>query len=172
MNVRERFNSKHITAPSGCWLWQGHLDRKGRGNLRVNGRRVIASRLSYELHFDVIPDGLYVCHECDNPQCVNPDHLWLGTHRDNTDDMIAKGRHRRCGRKDVQGERNSKAKLTAEQVQAIRRAGASGQRPSDLARQYGVVHSCIHGILTGRTWKHLTPTSPTGAGNSTPRVED
>jgi len=155
MTVVERFHSKYVVSSSGCWLWQGHLDRKGRGNLRVGPRRVIASRLSYEIHFDAIPDGLFVCHECDNPQCVNPDHLWLGTHRDNTDDMIAKGRHRMCGRKDVQGERNSKAKLTTQDVFSIREKFAAGRTQSDLAREYGVVFSCISSVVKGQSWRHL-----------------
>lgn len=162
MNVRERFHSKYVRSEAGCWLWQGHLDRKGRGNLRVGKRRLIASRPSYELHFDAIPEGLFVCHECDNPQCVNPDHLWLGTHRDNTDDMIAKGRNYRCARP-ASGELNPKAKLNATVVAEIRRRCAAGEGQSAVAREYGIRPSAVWGIVNGRTWASAASPTQTSA---------
>lgn len=91
--LRERFNSRHIPVPeSGCWLWEGAVDRYGYGKIRDNCHRVQAHRVSWILHNGPIPEGLCVLHKCDVPGCVNPDHLFLGTNKDNTQDALKKGR--------------------------------------------------------------------------------
>jgi hypothetical protein len=95
--------------PSGCWAWIGSKNIYGYGRFKKSlGTRdkfimVAAHRYSYEMHKGEIPNGLFVCPSCDNPPCVNPDHLWLGTPADNTHDMIAKGRQAKQGKAHLQG---------------------------------------------------------------------
>jgi hypothetical protein len=84
---------KYVNKTDGCWLWTGAIGGSGYGLLGVENRNVPAHRLSWQIHNGPIPDGLLVCHTCDNPPCVNPAHLWLGTNLDNARDKMAKGRH-------------------------------------------------------------------------------
>lgn len=92
-SIRERFDSKTQQQSNGCVLWTGANDgRRGYGKFALNGVSVRAHRLAWEWANGPIPDGLHVCHSCDNPSCVNVEHLWLGTHAQNMDDMKAKGR--------------------------------------------------------------------------------
>jgi len=91
----DRFNEKWTpVTESGCWLWTDYLVSGKYGHLTVNYKTLAAHRVSYELHVGEIPEGLCVCHRCDVPFCVNPDHLFLGTHKDNTQDMLKKNRGR------------------------------------------------------------------------------
>lgn len=91
--VKKRFLS-FTTKTTSCWLWNGNLDKDGYGRIFVAGRgKVRAHRIAFELYKHKIPKKLLVCHKCDNPRCVRPAHLWLGTHVDNMQDMISKGRH-------------------------------------------------------------------------------
>ncbi len=92
----KRFVAKVYVDPnnwSGCWLWTGVKARGNRGQFKLNKKKVLAPRFSYTLYKGVIPHGQVVCHSCDNPTCVNPAHLWLGTQGDNLRDCVAKGRH-------------------------------------------------------------------------------
>lgn len=92
--LEERFHDKYIPEPnSGCWLWIANANRTGYGCLSDSKQR-LAHRISWEIHRGPIPEGLYVLHKCDVPICVNPEHLFLGTHQDNMDDMVRKGRGR------------------------------------------------------------------------------
>ncbi len=125
----------------GCWNWTGSHDCHGYGTITNMGHRIAAHRVSWKIHFGEIPIGLYVLHRCDNRPCVNPSHLFLGTHQDNMDDMKAKGRaHRPC-------------KLTAENVAEIRHHRAVGTRCVDLASRFGVSKQNISDILHGRSWR-------------------
>lgn len=140
-----------------CWEWRGTRQAFGYGTLyrKEKGKSNRACRTAYELFKGPIPDGLVVMHMCDNPPCVNPQHLTVGTRSDNTQDAIKKGRlwfHR--------GENIPKAKLTREQVIEIRRQYANGDVSyAKLARCYGVGESAIKSVLTGRTWGWLTDAS-------------
>lgn len=134
---------------SGCWLWTGGtLVCGGYGMLYAAPLRVRAHRWSYEHFKGPIPEGLDVCHKCDTPCCVNPDHLFLGTRQDNMNDAKNKNRV-------AKGERHSQAVLTETQVKEIKSAIGSGAHGSELARQYGVAPMTISDIKKGRTWGHL-----------------
>lgn len=131
-----------------CWPWRGFLNGNGRGRFRLNGVSTPASRASWMLNIGEIPPGLVVCHSCDNPKCVNPNHLWLGTIKDNQMDAAQKMRL-------PFGDAHHKSKLTSEKVKAIRERFASGERAISLASEYGVREESIHNAVARRTWRHV-----------------
>lgn len=134
--------------PSGCWVWTGGQHGGGYGGFVIDGRKQLAHRIAYELVRGTIPDGLCVCHHCDNRGCVRPSHLFLGTKRENTRDMLRKGRARKpCG------EAHFRTTLTADQVRSIRRAITDGEQTSLLASRFGVSRSTIRNIIQRRVWK-------------------
>jgi hypothetical protein len=141
---------------SGCWLWVGNALPSGYGlfRLRDNGRiaRMTAHRASYVLHFGAFPRNLFVCHRCDNPPCVNPDHLFLGSAADNAHDRNTKGRSVGQGK----GEAHSLAKITEEQARRIIALVAPGQMTArEIARDVGTTSTTVYAISVGATWKHL-----------------
>jgi hypothetical protein len=140
-----------VPASDGCWEWQGTRATDGYGVFWDGTRQVRAHRYSWELHNGPIPPGLNVCHHCDNPPCVNPAHLFVGTHADNVADKMSKGRHR-SGKPDQWGERNPAARLTAAQVAEIKALALAGYTTMELAPRYGVTFSNIAMILRGLTW--------------------
>jgi hypothetical protein len=138
--IAERFNSKvDKSNPEGCWLWLGHRSSGGYGKL---GNK-IASRISWEITNGAIPEGLDVCHHCDNPPCVNPNHLFLGNASDNIKDAVSKGRinHR--------GEKNSNAKITYSLAEEIRNSCLPYRK---LAEIYGLSKAAIYYIKNNITW--------------------
>lgn len=138
-NVDKRGNSE-------CWLWTGLRSTRGYGSIRYNGKMCIASRICYEIHHGPIPSGLCVCHTCDNPPCVNPSHLFLGTSADNAADRDAKGRHN-----PARGSAHGGAKLTWHDVDYIRRARETLRQ---LARKFGISISQVWRIRSGAAWSH------------------
>lgn len=148
-NAAPRFWAK-VNKTDSCWLWAAALFERGYGAFRFKGRQVKAHRFSYELHFEPIPEGLYVCHKCDTPACVNPSHLFLGTHKDNAQDRQRKNR----GRKQ-DGERNSRAKLTADKVSEIRTMYQHGHGQKEIAVLFGVSQTCISQIVLRKHWLHV-----------------
>ena len=145
--VKERFWPKVSVGDSDeCWLWTGGTNPAGYGRINVNGSAQLAHRVSYKLNKGSIPDGLCVCHTCDNPLCVNPAHLWLGTRADNNRDMGKKGRARVPG---LSGSDHPNAKLSTEQVRWARDSHAGGMKQAQIARALGVSKNHIGRIVHG-----------------------
>lgn len=139
------------TNPNDCWKWQKCKNHHGYGVISVYGKSFLAHRFSYILHFGKIPNGLFVLHKCDYPQCCNPNHLFLGTQKDNIQDCVNKKR--------IQhpiGEKNGHAKLNKHQVIQIRKLYATGlYYRNTLAKKYNVSYTTISFIITRRTWAHI-----------------
>lgn len=134
-------------AESGCWVWLGELDSGGYGTIKMGGRMVKTHRASWIVSRGTIPGKLHVLHSCDVRCCINPDHLFLGTHTENMRDMVNKGRNA-----DNRGIRNGHAKLTEAQVLEIRTLQGSH---AEIARRYGVGKSIISYIRRGEAWRSL-----------------
>lgn len=151
----ERHSDKiEYGAPSGCWLWSAATRGVGYGSASVGGgKSSSAHREAYKAAKGPIPDGLIVRHKCDVRVCVNPDHLELGTHKDNTQDCIRRGRFNQA-----KGEKHNRAKLTEDNVRFIR-ANYIPYHPelgySALARRFGVSDRTVGGVLTRYSWKHV-----------------
>lgn len=134
-----------IHAENECWNWTGHKDKNGYGVLRVNTTYKRATRVIWKLNFGEIPNGMYVCHHCDNPSCVNPRHLFLGTPQDNHDDMDRKGR-----RKIMYGNDNPMTKLTDQNLIDIVEMWNTGKySQQEIGEQFGVRQRTISRIVRG-----------------------
>lgn len=131
-----------------CWLWIASLDKFGYGHFGIKRKNTLTHRISYAIAYGEFPDHLNVLHSCDNPRCVNPKHLFLGTQKDNSDDMREKGRA-----VNVKGEANGRAKLTRDQVNTIRERFANGESKKHLAREYKVSPKNIRSIIKLVIWK-------------------
>lgn len=147
MDIKSRLLRKvRVNPKTGCWEWTATKNSKGYGMFWAKGKFKLAHRVSYEIHREEIPDGLCVLHHCDRPGCLNPDHLFIGTQADNMADMYAKRRHAR-------GSAHSNAKLTEDEVIAIR--ALNGVSHHSLAKNFGVGRSQIQRIVAGQQWKEL-----------------
>jgi hypothetical protein len=136
--------------PNVCWEWQANKVH-GYGRIRFHGKSIGAHRLSYLLNCEEIPDGLDVLHTCDNPGCVNPKHLFLGTHTQNMQDMIQKGRGNKA-----RGENGGASKLTEIDVVTIRkRYAAGGISQRQLAKEYNITRNTLFCIVSNKTWNWL-----------------
>jgi len=128
-----------------CWIWNGRQDKDGYGIFYFSGGKERAHRFSYKLHYQIDPQDLMVCHHCDTPACVNPDHLFLGTCQDNLQDALQKGRF-------AIGDLNGRSKLTPEQVKYALSSTESG---ASLARKWGVSRSTVNRIRRGQGWRNV-----------------
>jgi hypothetical protein len=148
--LAQRFATLVRADLSGCWIWVGSKSRKGYGRMREgprNSKIIAAHRVSWTLHKGPIPSGLFVLHRCDNPACVNPAHLFIGTYADNNADRDSKGRHR-----PLRGEANGMSKLTKEAVLAIR---ADRRTSVAIAPEFGVSQSLVRLIKNRKAWSHV-----------------
>lgn len=162
MNWEHRFWSR-VSIGDGCWEWLGCRDRDGYGLCGRSYGSTRANRVVLILANGPIPPGLCALHRCDNPSCVRPSHLFLGTHADNSADSKAKGRHARgpthyaatspeCL---ARGERNGLAKLTRDAVVTIRRRRSEGATYAALAAEFGISHDTARDVCVS-TWRHVT----------------
>ena len=131
--------------PNGCWVWTGYRQKFGHGWTRYG----LAHRYAWTLLRGEIPAGKFLCHTCDNPPCVNPDHLYVGDRLDNQGDMKRRGRS-------TFGERNPKAKMTAAQVIEMRRLRSEeGLTLRELSERFPITETVVQQICAGKKWKHL-----------------
>ena len=182
--LKEKFYERFaVDEQTGCWNWVRGKFTGGYGAISHNRKTIKAHRASYELHFGPIPKNLFVCHKCDNPSCVNPDHLFLGTASDNAKDMVSKGRN-----PDISGEKNPmfgrvgeknhffgrthsvKTKHLLSQRQlgskhafsklnenaALDIFNRPGERICDLAKKHGVSNAAVWQVRNGYSWNHVT----------------
>lgn len=148
--IEDRFWAM-VKKTNGCWEWMGQRLPRGYGMIKQNEPRknIYTHRLSWEIHHGAIPEGKSVLHHCDNPGCVNPAHLFVGSDKDNMADCARKGRIRGCTKINWRGERSPKAKLTDD---AVRDILTGRQSLAALANKYGVTKGTIWKVRNGLTW--------------------
>lgn len=148
---------KNVIRQEGCWSWKGSIAHGGYPVMTC--RRQIGPdrghRASWIIHFGPIPEGLYICHKCDNPICTNPGHLWLGTQKENNDDKIRKCRQANNIPPHKRGSENGSARLSEDQVKEIKILIKQGQSCYSLGKQFGVSKTTIQRIKTGKNWSHI-----------------
>lgn len=149
--LAQRFWRK-VQKTNGCWIWLGGFNVWGYGKFSVGPRKFNKSRpahrIAYELVYGPIPESLQVCHHCDNRACVRPDHLFLGTAADNSDDKLAKGRQ-------PLGEQHHRSRFTESQVREIRLLRSQGVSTYQIYKKMGGSYANIKDIIKRRTWRHL-----------------
>lgn len=148
-----RFWMSVKSSRDGCWEWQGYINQNGYGFTRIRGKGWLAHRLSWLWHYGELPQGKSVCHHCDNPKCVRPDHLFVGSQTDNMQDMAAKGRH------------GANATLTRETAASLaaeyKMLPTSGKHKTpgsvaELAKRYGVTVKTVLAVNRREVWAHST----------------
>ncbi len=149
MLLKDRFE-KFFDKVNGCWEWKGALRGKGYGCFKVDGKNKIASRVSYELYKNSISPSKLVCHSCNNPKCVNPDHLYLGSYQDNTKQAVEQGRQFVA-----KGELNGSCKLTEAEILAIKSDTRSQRK---IAKEYNCSQLHVSRIKRNLVWRYLNET--------------
>ena len=140
--AKKRFKEKYFVNENGCWQWTGAVGGSSRPSpqIRIDWKLYYASRISYEMHIGSITEGLYVCHHCDNHLCVNPQHLFLGTQRDNMRDASRKGRL------------SGKAVMNESIVSEIKRLRAEGKTHAEISKILSIPIGTVGAILIGNRW--------------------
>lgn len=150
MNIDELLDKAMPITESGCFVWTMYANKKGYGRIAYKRRMWLTHRLSWHLAYGYLPSDKMVCHKCDNPSCINPNHLFLGDAKINTKDMDDKGR-----RKPMRGESHGMAKLTESDVIDIRQCIKDGISLETISQAWGVTKSMIGMIKNGHNWRHL-----------------
>lgn len=156
MIMADRFWCKvDIKGVNDCWEWQAAKFPNGYGSFRVNSTRTsVAHRIAFLLHTGNLSDDKIICHTCDNPSCVNPNHLFEGTHSDNANDMVSKGRHSSKNR-NQKGELNNCAKLNAKIVLKIRSLYTQGKTQKEISLLTNVNKANVWCIVHRKSWQHI-----------------
>ena len=151
--LKERFEKKYKKCSNGCWIWMGCKIKEKYGQIRTEkNKRMLAHRVSWILYRGKITDNLFVLHKCDNPPCVNPEHLFLGTHQDNMDDMIRKSIGKTTRNT---GESHGNSFLKENDIRAIRLMRKLGTKQNSIADYFNVTQGTISSIIRRRTWSHI-----------------
>lgn len=149
-----KFEAKFVPEPNtGCWLWDASTNYFGYGEFMHKRKLQKAHRMAWRLYVGTIPLGKNVLHKCDVRNCVNPEHLFLGTQADNVADCAAKGRARTG---DKRGERNNRAKANNQMARSIRAFCKSGKSQAEASRQFGMSPMAISQIVTRKAWAHVS----------------
>lgn len=150
--IVKRFITKLVVSEDGkdCWIWEGCIGKAGYGFIRVKDRNLLTYRLAYSIFVEEIPEGKCVLHTCDIRACCNPDHLWVGTKKDNTQDMVSKGRN---GYGSIYGKDNYNSKLAERDIPKIRRMLGLGYSQKHIGDVFGVSDMAINHIKKGKNWK-------------------
>lgn len=157
-SLGDRFWSKvQVAGPSDCWEWKAYRNKAGYGVFGWTNKTTLAHRTAWGLEFGEIPEGMCVCHTCDNPACCNPSHLFLGTHRDNMGDCQKKGRHSWSANKPATrvSPTQGNFKLNEWQVVGAMSRWLMGHSGAQISRDLGVVPECVYAICNGVRWAHL-----------------
>ena len=149
--ILERFWSK-VNKTSGCWEWQNATNACGYGTFKLNKKMMSAHRIAWRITRGPIPKDMCVLHHCDNPACVNPDHLFIGTHSDNIKDAVIKGR---VVPPDSRGERHGKSRLTENDVHEIRRLHSFGIKQKILGKMWRTSRRNVSWIVCKGNWRHI-----------------
>ena len=147
---------KKIEITESCWIWRGAINKSGYGNIRFKKKCLMSHRVSWMIYRGDPKDDICVCHKCDNRLCVNPDHLFLGTKQENSQDAIKKKRHVFFGFEKARGGiYNNTNKLTEDEVREIRKLKSNGMSGLKLAEMFNVANPTIYSICNWKIWKHV-----------------
>lgn len=146
--LENRINRYSIPTPNGCIEWDGNKNKNGYGMISISNKRHQITRLIYTMRIGPIPDNMFVCHRCDNPNCINPSHLFLGSALDNSTDMVQKGRQ-------AKGNKNGNSKLDEEKVITIRSLHKNGYSLKEISRQFNISKANTSDIVNRKTWIHV-----------------